>query len=202
MKIGIYGGSFNPPHKAHFEMIMQLLNNHYVDKVIVVPTGDNYLKADLILVEHRINMLNLMFDKVPQVEISNFEAQQSLIYTYDTLKHFQNQYKDAEIYFVCGMDNLVDIENWHNYKDILKDFNLLVFKRDGVLTSKVAELISKYKNIKIVEDNISTLSSTEIRKNISNINLIGNNIDKNVLEYIKINQLYGIGEKNVSRRID
>ena len=61
IKIGILGGSFNPPHKKHIEIAQKLIDKNYVNKVIIVPTGDNYDRKDnLVQFEHRYNMLKLL----------------------------------------------------------------------------------------------------------------------------------------------
>ena len=64
MKIGIFGGSFNPPHKMHVNMAQQLINKHYVDKIIYVPTGSKYkYKNNLISDEYRYKMLDIICKK-------------------------------------------------------------------------------------------------------------------------------------------
>ena len=74
MKIGIFGGSFNPPHKMHLNIVEELLNEKILDKVIIVPTGLHYsYKNNLVSNEHRYNMLKLMTKHNDKIEISDFE---------------------------------------------------------------------------------------------------------------------------------
>lgn len=63
MKIGIFGGSFNPPHKAHFQIAKEILNQGLVDRIIFVPTGNRYNKKDLIPNKYRYEMLKMMTRK-------------------------------------------------------------------------------------------------------------------------------------------
>lgn len=143
MKIGIFGGSFNPPHKMHKKIAKVLIKKGYVDKVIFVPTGMKYeYKTNLISNEKRVDMLSLMIEKEKNMAISKYELQQKPIYTYETLKHFKKRYKDDEIYFICGTDNLSYIDKWKNGKDILKNYKLLVIKRE---TDEIEPLLEKYK---------------------------------------------------------
>ena len=107
MKIGVFGGSFNPPHLFHKKMVDYLLENKYVDKVIIVPTGDNYKKRDLASFINRYKMLELMFDN-DNVEISKL-GNEGYDYTYQYMELFKEQYKDDEIYFICGEDNIKEI---------------------------------------------------------------------------------------------
>ena len=99
MKIGIYGGSFNPPHKMHKEIVMQLIKKGYVDRMIVVPTADNYDKPYLLNGKDRFNMLKEMFRNNKYVEVSDYEIQGKL-YTINTLNHFQKIYHDDSLFFV------------------------------------------------------------------------------------------------------
>ena len=165
MKIGIFGGSFNPPHKMHKKIAKVLIKKEYVDKVIFVPTGMKYeYKTNLISNEKRVDMLSLMIEKEKNMAISKYELQQKPIYTYETLKHFKKKYKDDEIYFICGTDNLSYIDKWKNGKDILKNYKLLVIKRE---TDEVEPLLEKYRqyrqNIIVTKIKEKTISSTKIR---------------------------------------
>ncbi len=99
MKIGIFGGSFNPPHKMHKNIVKSLLKKGYIDKAIVVPTADNYNKPSLLKGTDRVNMLRQIFKKDDDVEVSSFETDGSL-YTINTLNHFKKIYPKDELYFV------------------------------------------------------------------------------------------------------
>ena len=99
MKIGIFGGSFNPPHKMHKEIVMQLMKKGYIDKAIVVPTADNYAKSYLLNGIDRYNMLEGIFKNDKNVEVSDYEVQGHL-YTINTLNHFQELYPNDTLYFI------------------------------------------------------------------------------------------------------
>ena len=99
MKIGIYGGSFNPPHRMHKAIVDGILKKGYVDKVIVVPTADNYKKPNLIPGSFRVKMCEGIFKNSKRVEVSSFEVDGSL-YTLNTLNHFKEKYPKADLYFI------------------------------------------------------------------------------------------------------
>ena len=129
MKIGIFGGSFNPPHKMHKTIALELIKKHYVDKVIFVPTGSKYkYKNNLLSDEVRLEMLKLMCNDNNNLEVSDYELKDYVVYTYETLNYFKNKYKDDEIYFICGSDNLSYIDMWKKGKDILSNNKILVIK--------------------------------------------------------------------------
>ncbi len=99
MKIGIYGGSFNPPHRMHKTIVDEILKKGYVDKIIVVPTADNYKKPNLIPGTFRVEMCEGIFKSNKRVEVSSFEVDGSL-YTLNTLNHFKEKYPKADLYFI------------------------------------------------------------------------------------------------------
>ncbi len=191
MKIGIFGGSFNPPHKIHQKIANYLVKNNYLDKVIFVPTGSNYEKPYLASEQDRYNMLKLMIGNVSYLDISTYEFGK-LTHTYQTLDYFKEHYKDDEIYFICGSDNLKEIKTWKRYQYILSNYKLLVIRRNGEsITDILSELKSYQDNIIVIDDIKSSLSSTSIRKRFKDDKKLvkDGNIDSKVFEYIK-NNLY------------
>ena len=191
MKIGIFGGSFNPPHKIHQKIANYLVKNNYLDKVIFVPTGSNYEKPYLASEQDRYNMLKLMIGNVSYLDISTYEFGK-LTHTYQTLDYFKEHYKDDEIYFICGSDNLKEIKTWKRYQYILSNYKLLVIRRNGEsITDILSELKSYQDNIIVIDDIKSSLSSTSIRKRFKDDKKLvkDENIDSKVFEYIK-NNLY------------
>lgn len=192
MRIGIFGGSFNPPHRMHLDMALELINNNYLDKVIFVPTSNYYPKEGLVSDQDRYNMISIMIQDYPNLNISDYEFGK-LTYTYQTLTHFQKLYPNDDIYFICGSDNLKMIDTWREYQTILTKFHILVIPREKNI-DYLLDKYSEYKeNIEVANIKFSTLSSTEIRKILSDGNReinIDDKIDLNVLDYIKNNHLY------------
>lgn len=191
MKIGIFGGCFNPPHKMHKSIALELIENKYLDKVIYVPTGNKYNKPNLIDSKHRYNMLELMIKDNHNLSISDYELKNTLTYTYQTLDYFDDKYKDDDIYFICGSDNLKEITTWKNYKYIISNYKLLVIKRNDDDLNDILKSINS-KNITIANVNLDNISSTKIRKLIK-LNSTGSliySLDKEVAKYIEKNCLY------------
>ena len=194
MKIGIFGGSFNPPHKMHKKIALDLIKNNYVDKIIFVPTGNKYkYKTNLLSDEIRFKMLTLMCADNKNLEVSDYELKDEVVYTYETLDYFKNKYKDDDIYFICGTDNLSYIDKWKNGLDVLANNKLLVVKRS---TDNINDLLVKFKDYKdnIIVTNIleNEISSTKVRREIKrrNINNIESYVEKEVFNYIVDNKLY------------
>ena len=192
MKIGIFGGSFNPPHKMHEEIVKELLKE--LDKIIFVPTGMKYeYKNNLISNENRFNMIQLLIKDNNSLEVSDYEFTEEVTYTYQTLDYYQNKYKEDKIYFICGTDNLSYIDKWKRGEYILENYPLLIIKRN---TDEISPLLEKYKkyqdNIIVTGIHPVDLSSTDIRKLIKEDNKqeLEKVLTKEVLDYIEEHNLY------------
>lgn len=193
MKIGIFGGSFNPPHKMHIDIALNLINKKYVDKVIYVPTGNQYkYKNNLVQDKYRYEMLKIIANKHSNIDVSDYELKKHIVYTWETLDYFKKKYPNDKIYFICGADNLSYIDKWKNGLDILKNNKIIVIKRNTDNIDKILKKYNKFKDNIIVSDiEEKDISSTQIRKCLKEksrefLNLM----DKDVLEYINKNNLY------------
>lgn len=195
--IAIFGGSFNPPLNSHSDLAKDVINNFKeVEKIIFVPVSTKYNKQNLVEDKHRYNMLKLICEKKEKFEVSDIELKSSnLRYTIETLNLLQAQYVDYNIYFIMGTDNLKELDTWKEAENILKNYKIIVLQReedvfeDIVNNSKLLKenkesLISANKTNKI------HLSSTMIRNKIKNKENIEEFIDKDVLNYIRNNELY------------
>ena len=192
MKIGIFGGSFNPPHKMHKHIAISLIKKHYVDKVIFVPTGSKYkYKNNLLSDKVRLEMLELMCKDNNNLEVSDYELKEKVVYTYETLDYFKNKYKNDEIYFICGTDNLSYIDKWQRGKYLLSNYKLLIIKRNSFEITSILEKYKDYKdNIIVTDIEENEISSTKIREMIYNNKRAEIYLDKNVSDYITRNKLY------------
>ena len=191
MKIGIFGGSFNPPHNMHKNIALNLIKNKYLDRVIYVPTGNKYNKRCLVNQNDRYNMVRLMIEGYNNLDVSNYEFNK-LTYTYETLDYFRNIYQNDEIYFICGSDNLKEITSWKRYDYILKNYKIIVIKRNDDDMDKIINKLPIYtKNIIYVNDIENSVSSTLVRENLNRNNneYLIQNMDTKVIKYIKNNSI-------------
>lgn len=193
MKIGIYGGSFNPPHNMHQKMATELVDKRIVDKIIFVPTGNKYPKPDLATDIDRLEMLKLMIGNISNLEASDYELKQELVYTYNTLEYFKKCYPTDEIYLILGSDLLKEFTTWKNYSYILNNFKILVTFRNQDKKEDLINLnLPNKENIVYTNIKLNQLSSTEIREAIKNNCecFLESNLNQDVLEYIKKKGLY------------
>lgn len=192
MKIGVFGGSFNPPHKMHLNIGVELVNKQYVDKVVYVPTGSKYkYKNNLLPDTNRYKMLEILTSKYDYLDVDKYELKDEVVYTYQTLAYFKETYPNDDIYFICGADNLSYIDKWKNAEDILTNYKIIAMKRKG---EDIEELLKKFvdyqNNIIVADVEQQDISSTDIREKLKNNENVLDVLDKDVYEYIRKNKLY------------
>lgn len=192
MKIGVFGGSFNPPHKMHLNIGLDLVNKQYVDKVIYVPTGSKYkYKNNLLPDKNRLEMLNILTKNQEYLGVNDYELKDEVVYTCETLAYFKELYPNDQIYFICGADNLSYIDKWKNGEEILNNYKIIVMKRKGEDIEKLLKKFEDYQeNIVVADVEQQDISSTDIRERLKNKEYVLDVLDKNVYEYIRKNKLY------------
>lgn len=168
--IAVFGGSFNPPANSHLNLAKQILkNDSKIEKVIFVPVNVKYNKEGLASNADRLFMLQKICEDNQNLEVSDIELTSSRqLYTIETLSVIQEKYKEYEIYFILGTDNLKEFETWNNPEAILTRFKILVLERGKDNIEAIIEnsnLLKKHKQAMIKLSNLEkiNLSSTEIR---------------------------------------
>lgn len=195
MKIGLFGGTFDPIHNGHMKIAQELINKNILDRVIFVVTYAPPHKDKKITSEtHRLNMVKIAAGD--NFDVSDYEIKKGgKSYSYDTLSFFSQLYKDDEIYFVTGADMLLSLPNWYKADELLKKFSFIGVDRNSQLEDGklkfVNEIINKY-NAKIILTDIKTplISSTIVRQKLKNGEDVSMYINNDVLKYIKDNHLY------------
>ena len=196
-RIVIFGGTFNPPTRAHLDIATEALYYLDAEKVLFVPVSDLYKKDDVEISYHRVNMLNLAIGNFRRLEIDFTEVDAvKLTYTYETVEKIKSQYQDKELFLLIGADNLEDFKNWKNQRSIMENCSLLVVNRNNSSIDEIIEsneILTEFKD-KIIEAPIEEIeiSSTEVRNRIASGKLEGleNLVDKEVIDYIIENKLY------------
>ncbi len=180
MKLGIYIGSFNPPHKGHIYVVNYLLENNVVDNVLIIPTGSYWDKNNLVDLSHRINMLKLYENDKIKVDNEN----NNYPWTYLLMRKLSEIYPSDSLYLIIGADNIKDFNKWKEYQELLK-YHIIIMNRDG---NNIKDYLKNYPNghFTVLEDfHPIDISSTELRNNIDSEYL-----DESVRKYIKTHNLY------------
>lgn len=193
MRIGVYVGSFDPVHIGHMHIVYYLLNNNYLDKVIIVPTCNYWDKNNLTSLEYRIGMLK--FYENDKIIINT--KYNGLSYTYEILEKLGSDYSNSMLYLIIGADNLVKFNLWKNVDKILEN-KVLVLPRNGINSSEYINNFKEKDNF-IVLDNFKEMdiSSSMIRSRLYKRDYEGINeyLNSVVLDYIYKNSLYLKEEK-------
>ena len=161
MKIGLYFGSFNPIHIGHLIIANHAKHHTDLDQVWLVVSPQNPLKPSNSLLNeyHRLHLAKVACEDNDALKVSDIEfTMPKPSYTIDTLAYLQEKYPNHEFAVIMGSDSIQNITRWKNYKLLLKNHSIYVFKRPGYE-------YEKFDNSHIVEINAPLLdiSSTMIR---------------------------------------
>lgn len=190
MKIGIFGGTFNPVHKGHVNLAKNFRTELGLDKLLVIPTAvPPHKEAESISSgEDRMEMCRLAFGDV--AEVSDVEIQRGgRSYTVETLTELKKIYKDDEFYFLVGSDMLLSFKRWYRWEDILSMCILCATDRDAEKTCLDAdeELFGK---IIFCDFPKTVVSSSEVREKISKGESVSELVPQEVEKYIREKGLY------------
>lgn len=191
VRIGVLGGSFNPPTKAHIALSKECIENDLCDRVIWVPTNDYYPKKTNISSKYRVEMVKRALEKEDKIDYSLHEFEvDRIVITLESMEMLQNKYPNDELYFIAGADKIV--LKWMQKEAFISQFGYILVNRGDIDCKEIIEsvpILKKYENkIKMLNYN-SDISSTMVREEIREKGE-SNLIDVDVLEYIKNNKLY------------
>lgn len=196
MRIGIFGGTFDPVHTGHIKMAEYAKKEFSLESVIFVPNSNPPHKKDKLIEDysHRFKMLEEAIENMNGFSISDYEAEDGkYYYSLHTMRHFRKLYGD-DTYFIIGADSLMTIHEWYEYETLLKENKFIVFLRDD--SCEFYERVEKYRalgsEIYIAGMKEVEISSTEIRKAIKDSSKVFGILDK-TYNYIVKNGLYGGG---------
>lgn len=191
--IGIFGGSFDPPHKGHSEIIKGFWSVYPdASKLLVVPNYISPTKQEkLTTAKHVLKMLELMIVELPsyKIEVEKYEiSKEEPSYTIDTILHLKQKYPEEEIYLIIGEDNLVNFHLWKSYNQVLELTDLVIFRRKLDVPSGVHITINRNR-VHFMNNPFYSISSTNIRENI-HLDSVKSQMYPSVYEYIKKSKLY------------
>ena len=195
MKIGIFGGSFNPIHSGHAIIAHHIISSGAVDRLWLMVSPVNPLKVGLeqqVADTDRLRMVEMVTRPLENVETSAFEfTMPKPSYTIDTLNALQAKFPDDEFYLVTGADNWVIFNRWRNSKEILAKYHLLVYPRLGYEVVIPEELRDR---VTLVDAPIIELSSTAVRERLAQGLSARYYVPDEILNYIERKGLYRISD--------
>lgn len=195
-RIGIFGGSFNPIHNGHIHLAETVKKEIALDKIIIVPSSNPPHKdgSEFAPDSDRLEMCRLAINGLDGFDVSDYEiCQDKVCYTVYTMRHFKDEYPFDKLFLLVGSDMLLSFDTWFRYDDILKNSALAVVSReknDDAKLREKADILSVYGEVNIINSEPVEISSTEIRKKIKNHEKFSCYLDKKVVKYIRMKNLY------------
>lgn len=198
-KLGILGGTFDPPHIGHLILADYSAEALGLERVLFVPVGSHPFKQDATrtTVEHRVAMTRLAIMDNARLELSRIDIdREGPHYSADMVQIVASEHPGAELYFLMGYDNLKELPTWTRPADIIAVCRFAVMRRLGEeidLDLHDAQFPTLSERIDIVDTPIpSTLiSSTYIVERLRNQQTVRYLMRDEVIAYIQANQLYG-----------
>tara|TARA_Y100000814_G_scaffold280836_1_gene244520 strand:+ start:30 stop:623 length:594 start_codon:yes stop_codon:yes gene_type:complete len=191
--LGLFGGTFDPIHNGHIQAANSAYQTLELDKVIMIPAGDPYLKRTNLTASKsdRYEMVSLAIEEFPFLEVSDIEIlRPGPSYTVDSVKHFK---KDGHaVVVLLGIDSIIDMDNWTYANALHSECEVIGLTRPGIKIDSSEAYLKRQKrySIRTIDANSSLISSSEIRKLIQKGADVKDMVPQSVYEYILKKKLY------------
>ena len=198
-RIGIYGGTFNPPHMGHMLGAQQAARVLKLQKLLLIPdriAPHKRLPENSASPEHRLQMLRLAAAMLPAAEVSDIELRrQGTSYTYLTVLELARQYPHDELVLIMGTDMFLTLEQWKNADVILSHASIAVLYRGdrgeiAAIEEKKVQLEQQGARVTVIENDVTQISSTQLRRLLV-FRCAGTFLPDGVEAYIRENGLFG-----------
>ena len=198
-RIGIYGGSFNPPHIGHMEAARRAISELKLDQLLLIPAGQAPHKKTpegTPAPEHRLEMLRIATQGMEKVRVCDLEIRRDgPSYTYETVEKLRELYPEAELILLMGTDMFLSFMTWNQPERILQNASLGVFcrglrKEKDAIHAKKAEMEAFGAKVVLVDNPVIEVSSTQMRRML--VFRFGKFLlPRGVDDYIRQHKLYG-----------
>lgn len=185
-KIGILGGTFNPPHIGHLIISDQVKDQLDLDKILFIPSAipPHQTKKETISAEHRLALLEKTLGKNDDFEINKMEINRGgKSYTYDTIKELKEKSPDSEFYFIIGADMVEDLPNWYKIDELIHMVQFVAVNRPNYTSTTSYPVI-------VVDVPDIDISSSLIRQKVKDDCSINYLVTPETKEYIESEGLY------------
>lgn len=190
----IFGGTFNPFHIGHYEMLSAVNDLGFIDEIFLMPDKiPPHKECDFLAQDkERIEMCRIIAQDFKKVKLCLVEFErEGKSYSYDTVMQLKENYPNKNFAFVCGGDMITTLNKWYRYEDLIKEISFIGFERSDIpkeeFYKKIDLLKKKGADISVIEKPITAVSSTQIRKDIE-----GNKhlLPEKIYKYIKDKGIY------------
>ncbi len=200
MKVGIFGGTFNPVHNGHLVMLEKFISHMQIDKCYVVPAAISPFKKNFSVYQatdyDRLFMLKLALKTFKNVEVLDYEiVKGGVSYTIDTIVFLKNIHSEDDFYLLIGADQAIAFDKWKNWEEILANSNVCIVRRPDIdnsyLQQNIKVILGHYLDkIHLIDAPIINITATQIREKLKNKESISGLVPEEVEEYITENKLY------------
>jgi nicotinate-nucleotide adenylyltransferase len=192
-KIGILGGTFDPPHIGHISLAQQVKKEMKLSEVLVIPAFRTPLKKDgTSSYKDRFEMTRLTFEGMEGFAVSDIEKKLGgMSYTINTVRALKEIYpQKTEFYLIIGGDQLFQIEKWFRYEAILKECRVVAVTRGDISYTDMQEYANELGRVRVLNMDIPDISSHEIRTKAAAGEDISALVAPAAAEYIRTEGLY------------
>jgi len=191
MNVGLFGGSFNPPHVAHLIVAEVVRDQFGLDEVWWIPnaTPPHKPNDELVAVQHRLSMTERTVEGNPAFRVCGVEVERDGVsYTVETLRLLQDQHPDTDFALILGSDSLDHFADWHRPDEIAERVPLIVYKRPGAIESVANPRFAN--NVQYAAAPVMEISGTEVRARRRADRSIRYLVPEAVRSYIDTHDLY------------
>ncbi len=168
-KIGILGGTFDPPHKGHLGITKNSIKKFKLESIIWAITKKNpFKKKPFFSLKKRISLCKKLIKNSKKIKIRSYDQVVKKSETIYLINFLMNKNKKTDFFFIMGSDNLINFHKWKNWRIIAKKCKIVIFPRRGF--NKKSEKCKAFKelgnrNLYIIRSKMYNISSSKIRKN-------------------------------------
>ena len=192
--IGLFGGTFNPPHMGHYSLAKEAKKEFNLDRVFFIPAfiPPHKEPRNVMDAEHRMEMVKLLTSGDPDFVVSDYEInRKSVSYSIETVKHFKTEFPETKIHFLIGSDAFFHIDTWKKSQELVSLIDFIVFPRAGFTKEMIATKLEKLKNVVYwAHTGLIHISSTDIRFRVRSGEDCFNELGEKVGSYVKENGIY------------
>ena len=191
-RIGVFGGTFDPPHLGHLVAASEAAFRYLLDEVVFVPTGDPWQKQHLNVTDAvaRLAMTRLAVESDPLLRVSTCDVdREGATYAVDTVADVRAEYdEDVNLYFIIGADSLANLHTWHRVEELCKAVKFIALNRPGHSRREVDTSFGV--EVEFIDMPGVDVSSTECRQRVRNGQPIRYLVPDRVAAYISDHGLY------------
>ncbi|MBF0804015.1 MULTISPECIES: nicotinate-nucleotide adenylyltransferase [Neisseria] len=198
--IGLFGGTFDPPHNGHLHIARAFANELNLDMAVFLPAGDPYHKTanTRTPAKHRLAMTELAACADSRFAVSDCDiVRKGATYTFDTIQIFRQQFPTARLWWLIGSDNLLQLHTWKKWQTLVKQTHMAVAVRTGGSLAQVPRELQSWLgqalqkgSLQLLQAPPCNISSTEIRRRLRHSESTAGMIDTQVAAYIARHNLY------------